>query len=125
MRRAHLNGKGHLIYLALLTAALTQAPALADDWPQWLGPQRDGVWREKGIVEKFPAGGPKELWRVPIGGGYAGPTVADGRVYVTDRVLAAGVTNPANPFDKFSKVKGKERVLCVDEKTGQVLWKHE
>src|SRR5512135_791847 len=69
----------------------------ADDWPQWLGPQRDGVWRETGVVEKFPAEGLKSRWRVPIGGGYAGPAVAKGRVYVTDRELATGATNPVNP----------------------------
>ena len=49
-----------------------------------MGPNRDGVWTETGIVEKFPAGGPKKLWRAPVGGGYAGPAVAGGKVYVTD-----------------------------------------
>ena len=62
------------------------------DWPQWLGPQRDGVWREDGILEKYPPGGPKLRWRLPLGGGYAGPAVADGKVYVTDRVLPEGRT---------------------------------
>ena len=56
----------------------------ADDWPQWLGPQRDGVWRETGIVEKFPEGGPKVLWRMEIGGGYTGPAIANGKVYLMD-----------------------------------------
>ena len=64
--------------------SLAAGPALADDWPQWMGPNRDGVWHETGILEKFPDGGPKELWRTPIGGGYAGPAVAGGKVYVTD-----------------------------------------
>ena len=41
-----------------LLLALVTAPVLADDWPQWMGPQRDGVWRETGIIEAFPAGGP-------------------------------------------------------------------
>ncbi len=97
-----------LLCLALLSVLLTSA-ARADDWPQWLGPQRDGVWRETGILQKFPAGGPKVLWRAPIQGGYAGPAVADGRVYVTDRVVSPP----------------QERVLCLDEKSGKVLWKHE
>ena len=35
----------------------------ADDWPGWLGAKRDGVWREKGIVKKFPENGPKILWK--------------------------------------------------------------
>jgi outer membrane protein assembly factor BamB len=97
----------------------------ADDWPQWLGPQRDAIWRESGILDRFPAGGPKVRWRTPIGAGYSGPAVANGRVYVTDRVLDQGVKNPRNAFDSKSRIPGKERVLCLDEKNGGVLWKHE
>jgi outer membrane protein assembly factor BamB len=95
-----------------------------DDWPQWLGPQRDGVWREEGLLEKFPAGGPKVLWRAPLGGGYAGPAVAGGKVYVTDRILDPGQGDPNNPFQRTNS-KGKERVLCLDSKSGAVLWTHE
>ena len=62
----------------------------ADDWPQWLGPSRDAIWREDGIIEKFPTNGPPVRWRAAIGGGYAGPSVAKGRVYVADRRLATG-----------------------------------
>ena len=49
--------------LALVGLIVLPALARADDWPQWLGPQRDGVWRETGLLEKFPKGGPKVLWR--------------------------------------------------------------
>ena len=101
----------------LLGLALGQAFALsviADDWPQWLGPKRDGVWREGHIVKKFPTGGPKVNWSVPIGGGYAGPAVASGRVYVLDRQLAKGNRNPQNLFDK-GKLQGTERILCLNE----------
>jgi len=45
------------------------------------------VWRETGILEEFPADGPKVRWRTPIGAGYTGPAVANGRVYVMDRQL--------------------------------------
>src|SRR5439155_20814699 len=69
---------------------LLAAAATADDWPQWLGPMRDDVWKETGIVEKFPEGGPKILWRVPLAGGYSGPAVAAGKVYVTDFVRTTG-----------------------------------
>jgi outer membrane protein assembly factor BamB len=96
----------------------------ADDWPQWLGPQRDAIWRETGILDKFPEGGPRVRWRAPIGAGYSGPVVANGRVYVTDRFLAAGVKTPKNGFAK-ERLPGKERILCLDEKTGELLWKHE
>jgi len=47
----------------------------ATDWPQWLGAQRDGVWRETGIVETLPTNGFTYRWRTPIGGGYSGPAV--------------------------------------------------
>ena len=105
-----------------LLIAATCHVASADDWPQWLGEQRDSRWHETGILEKFPEGGPKILWRVPIAGGYAGPAVAHGRVYVHDYDASGDVT--ANP-GKRSDRQGKERVLCLDAKTGEELWKHE
>jgi outer membrane protein assembly factor BamB len=97
---------------------------LGADWPQWLGPQRDGVWKETGILERFPKDGPKVRWRIPVGGGFSGPAVAGGRVYLTDRVLPAGTKNPGNAMARAS-VAGKERVLCLDETTGKVLWEHD
>jgi len=96
----------------------------ADDWPQWLGPKRDGVWREAGILEKFPEGGPKVRWRTPIGSGYSGPAVAGGRVYVMDRKLAEGVSNPKDPFAK-GEIPGVERVVCLNETDGKMVWKEE
>jgi outer membrane protein assembly factor BamB len=115
----------HRLLGATLSAWLVISAAVyADDWPQWLGPQRDGVWRETGILDKFPKGGPKRRWKVDVGLGYAGPAVAAGRVYVTDWILAKGVANPDDPWGKI-KLRGKERVLCVDDSDGTVLWKHE
>lgn len=82
----------------------------ADDWPQWGGPERDLVWRETGLVEKLPAGKMlPRVWSTPIGEGYGGPSVADGRVYVMDRL----------------RDEQLERVLCLDAESGRVLWKHE
>lgn len=98
--------------------------ASGDDWPQWLGPKRDGVWRESGIVEKFPEGGPRVKWRVPVGAGYSGPAVGRGRVYLTDRKLKPGVSNPADPFARGT-IQGTERIICLDEKTGKEIWIHE
>ena len=106
-----------------LLALLLTTPARADDWPQWLGPQRDGVWRETGILDKFPAGGPKLLWKAPVALGYAGPAVAAGRVYVTDWAPNDGVRVPASGFSNAS-LAGRERVHALDEKTGKVLWTH-
>ena len=110
---------------SLLILAILASPAFADDWPQWFGPQRDGVWRETGIVDKFPEGGPKVLWRTPIGAGYSGPAVTGGKVYITDRVLDNGTKNPDDGVDMKTLVHGNERILCLDEKDGKILWKHE
>lgn len=97
--------------------------ACAADWPQWMGEGRNDVWTETGIVEKFPDGGPRVLWRKVIHGGFAGPAVAGGKVYVTDYVKAAGDAKPAPT--KRNELTGAERVLCLDAKTGEELWKHE
>ena len=81
----------------------------ADDWPQWRGPNRDGVWRETGLIESFDAPRIPLRWKAKISSGYTGPTVADGRVYVMDRLR---------------QPKDKERVLCFDWKSGKMLWVH-
>ena len=107
--------------LALLLFAA--ACARADDWPQWMGPNRDGQWKETGILEKFPSGGPKKLWSAPINGGYSGPAVAEGKVYVTDYEPSEG--ERGNNPGMRSKRQGKERVLCLDAASGKQLWKHE
>jgi outer membrane protein assembly factor BamB len=110
-----------LVACWVAACVLVVGRALADDWPQWMGPHRDNVWREEGVLETFPAEGPRVVWRVPIAGGYAGPAVAAGRVFVTDYVTEADV-KIAN-FERKSST-GSERVLCLDEATGRILWKH-
>src|SRR5437870_3755614 len=115
-----MNSRNTLMNLricAVLACALvcSTGPARADDWPQWFGPQRDGVWREVGIVEKMPAQ-PKYRWRTPIGSGYAGPAVAGGKVYVADRQLKPGTKAPKDSFSR-GEVPGDERVLCLDAAT--------
>src|SRR6266446_220173 len=86
------------IKLGLCVLLVSGPVSLADDWPQWLGPKRDSVWREEGVVEKFSPSGPPVKWRTSIGAGYSGPAVAKGRVYLTDRQLAVDATNPSDPF---------------------------
>ena len=108
-----------LFALALVPfAALT---ALAEDWPQWLGPKRDGVWRETGIVETFPKDGPKVLWRAKVSGGYSGPAVAGGKVYVMDYVTEGD--NKKEFYDR-TDFKGVERILCFSAGDGKLLWEH-
>lgn len=93
----------------------------ADDWPQWLGPKRDGNWRETGILETFPSGGPKRVWRTPLGAGYSGPAVVGERVYVLDRQVAQGAARPKSAFDA-SIIAGNERVACLDAADGHLVW---
>ena len=110
---------------SIFVALLLSSTIRADDWPQWLGPKRDGVWRETGILAKFPKDGPKVLWRTPISEGYSGPSVANGKVYITDYVRGKKATKPKGPMDKVTRVAGVERVFCLNEADGSVFWKHE
>lgn len=100
--------------LVRLAAAIVLAScaiaARAEDWPQWRGPERDGVWREAGILPEIPAGGLTARWRVPVAWGFSSPVVAGGRVYVTDAQIVG--------------LKSTERVHCFDEATGKSLWVH-
>ncbi len=110
---------------AALAAALLSLPAArADDWPQWMGPHRDDVWRETGILDRFPKEGPKVLWRYKVHGGYSGPSVAGGLVYLMDYETSANVRNLSQPFRPKEKIEGTERVLCLDAKKGTKVWEH-
>ena len=93
---------------ALGWSLLVPIAAEADDWPQFRGPNRDGVWNETGIVESFPSGGLKVRWRKPVGAGWSSPVVARGRVFLTDALL--------------QKPSVKERVHCFEEATGKPVW---
>lgn len=109
--------------ILFLTFLLATSFVSADDWPQWMGPDRNDEWTETGIIEKFPEGGLVYLWRKPISGGFAGPAVADGKVYVFDYLRAAGDDKPAPT--RRNELEGKERLFCLDAKTGAELWKYE
>lgn len=89
-----------LLHLANLTVA-------AQDWPQWRGANRDGILNP--AIDPI-ADDPQLNWESPITGGYSGPTVANGRVYVMDRV---------------QQPEQIERVHCFDEKTGKAIWTHQ
>jgi len=86
-------------------------PSAADDFPQWRGVNRDGVLNEKNLLDELPEGHLPRKWSVPIGSGYSGPTIADGRVYVTDRGIG----------DNDNEV---ERILCFDAEKGDLIWEH-
>ena len=89
-------------------------PLSANDWPEWRGVNRDGVWSETGIVDAMP----NELnvkWRVPINSGFSGAAVADGRVFITDWA--------EDPTSRT--MDGTERAIALDEETGEILWVRE
>lgn len=108
----------------LLCSIMLVGTLEGQDWPQWLGPQRDAIWRDTGIIERFPESGLHARWRVPVGSGYAGPAVADGKVYINDRSLKSGITKPKSDFSRVG-LPGKEAIRCLDAATGKELWKHE
>ncbi len=100
--------------IVLVAVGLLNAPLSAKDWPQWRGVERLGVWTETDIVREFPDDGLTVKWRIPISGGYSGPAVADNRVFVLDYTE----TEPRT-------MDGTERILALDEETGDTLWSHE
>ena len=101
-----------IVAVVVVVVTAMVGPVRGDDWPQWLGPKRDGVWREQGTIDRFPAEGPKVRWKVPVGGGYAGAAVAAGRVFVMDRQEKG--ERPKDAFDRNAR-PGIERVLCLSE----------
>src|SRR5262249_31408616 len=76
------------------------------DWPQWRGPDRDGVARDTGLLAEWPKDGPTVVWRQPIGGGFSSPAIAAGRIYCMD------------------KQGNEERLLCLEAYRGKLLWEH-
>ncbi|MFO0825367.1 MAG: PQQ-binding-like beta-propeller repeat protein [Gemmataceae bacterium] len=86
---------------------LFAGPALASDWPTILGPTRDGVSPEKGIIAPWPKAGLKKLWDCDLGIGFAPPVVVGGKLI---------------HFDRFDD---KARATCREAATGKELWKFE
>ena len=104
------RSRDRLPVFALLLAAGLGAPQVAGapptyDWPQFRGPGRDGVSAETGLARSWPATGPKELWRKPVGEGFSGISVAGGRAFT----LVAG------PDQEFA--------VGLDAATGAEVWR--
>ena len=75
------------------------------DWPQWRGPNRDGISSETGFLKSWPQEGPKVLWQIPLGDGYSGISIAQGKVY----------TMFAEGNDEF--------VICLNASDGKEIWR--
>ncbi|MDG2380736.1 MAG: PQQ-binding-like beta-propeller repeat protein [Pirellulaceae bacterium] len=104
-RRLMMYRQGCLGLLFLIVLPIQLA---AEDWPQWRGPNRDGVWKNDKVLESFPTEQIPHKWSVSVAPGYSGPTVAKGLVYLTDRPETE---------------EQLERVLCFDAATGKSVWK--
>ena len=107
------------ISLALICALTMHA----EDWPEWRGKGRTGVWNETGILTEFPKDGLTARWRTPLKSGFSGPAVADGRVFVTDFVAARMLSNdPAlilqRPFNGLNRIVQ----LWIKHFTNHVDW---
>lgn len=93
-------------YRLSILLVLAVATSTRSDWPQFAGPGRNAIVESCGIVRNWPEKGPPVLWQTPLGEGFAGPAVKDGRVYLLDRPDAE-----------------HDALLCFDLKTGKRLWK--
>ncbi|MHC4556511.1 MAG: PQQ-binding-like beta-propeller repeat protein [Planctomycetota bacterium] len=92
------------VMLIAAIVTITAGSTLAD-WPQYLGPYRNAVSMEKGLLRSWPADGPKVLWTVTVGRGFGGPVVKDGKVYLLDRDDKVG-----------------DNLRCFDLSNGKELW---
>ncbi len=86
-------------------AELPARTPAANDWPQWRGPNRDGISAETGLLKTWPAEGPKVLWRVALGNGFSAVSIANNRAY----------TMFSDGTDEFA--------LCVDANSGKEIWR--
>jgi outer membrane protein assembly factor BamB len=98
-----------LVLTAHQAASQEKQDAEFGSWPQWRGPSGSGVSLETGWLAQIPAGGPKKLWDVKLGGGHSGPVVSQGRLFI--------MSTDSNNYQM-------ETVWCLDARTGKENWKH-
>jgi outer membrane protein assembly factor BamB len=107
MNRSNIlaQGKPGRPWHLLLTLAGSATLAVGAGWPQFMGPNGDGTSSEKGLLSAWPAEGPKVLWTFPMGPGYGGAAIRDGKVYAMDRLD-----------------KRKDVLRCLDLLSGKEDW---
>ncbi len=106
----------------LAALILVSQVAVADDWPQWNGRTRTGIYSESQTIRSIPSDGLRKLWSQPVNLGYSGPSVSAGRIFLTDYIKKSGEsTNNPGVRDELT---GTERVLCFDAASGKPLWVH-
>ena len=90
--------------LRILTALCLAAAVHGADWPQFLGPNRDGVYSGADLAETWPPAGPRQVWERPVGEGYSNPVVANGRLIL------------------FHREGEQDVVEALDAETGDEIW---
>lgn len=95
-----------LLLAAVLAGAVAAAAAPGVDWPGWRGPSRTGISAERGWTWRWPAGGPRVLWRAALGKGFSSFAVSGGRAY------------------SLGNVDHVDTLFCLDAATGKVVWRH-
>ncbi len=93
------------VVLTAVLALVIAGGSLAADWPQYLGPARNSTSPEKGLLRSWPQKGLEVLWTVPVGIGFGGPVIKDGKVYLLDRDDKVG-----------------DNLRCFDLSSGKELW---
>jgi len=96
--------KSYLSIFAFLFGALS---IYAQDWPQFLGPERNSTSPQKNLLRSWPESGPEVLWTTDVGKGFGGPVIKDGKVYLLDRDDATG-----------------DIMRCFDFNNGKELWRY-
>lgn len=94
-------------FIVFLFAILAVASAGAGDWPQFLGPERNGRSAETNLALRWPKEGPRPLWQRKVGQGFSGPVVADGKLIL------------------FHRIENSERIECLNATNRSALWQFE
>ncbi|HTL56490.1 MAG TPA: PQQ-binding-like beta-propeller repeat protein [Candidatus Limnocylindrales bacterium] len=95
----------HALLVLLLVTLCFQSALDASDWPQFLGPTRNGVYDGPGLLEHWPSSGPPVTWQKAIGHGFSGPVVADHKLIL------------------FHRLGDEETIDCLDAHTSKSIWK--
>ena len=144
-----------LITLLGVAVLLAGCGGVGAEWPQWQGPTRDNISQETGWLKNWPEGGPDIVWRIPIGEGYSGISIVDGRIYTmhsegedefavcldasdgaeiwrsrTDDNYQSGEgsgprSTPAVDGDRVYVLSAKGKLYCLDASNGEKVWGHD